>query len=255
MPDSERALAGRSAIVTGAASGIGEATARLLLADGMTVAGVVRKASQLMALEQESGGSCFAVAADLADPGMTKRAMAEAIERLGRVHVLVNSAGVGLRAALAETTDKQYEAVFDVNVRSVFITCRAVIPHMLERGGGVIVNVASSVAAKAVRERAAYTASKAAIVGLTRSISVDYGARGIRANCVSPGTTDTQLIRRIIAAAPDPDQLRAEMAARQAIGRLGSAREVAEVIRFLATDSASFVHGAVIAVDGGQTAW
>lgn len=248
-------LAGKTAIVTGAASGIGEATVRSLLREGMRIAGVVREPSRLQALVAESGGACFAVAADLSDMGQTSHAMEEAIERLGPVHLLVNSAGIGFRAALVETTDEQYETMFNVNVRSVFLTCRALIPHMLDHGGGVIVNVASSVAAKAVRDRAVYASTKAALVGLTRSITVDYGPRGIRANCVSPGTTDTPLIARILAGAPNPDELRRQMAARQAIGRLGRAEEIAEVIRFLATDSASFVHGAVIAVDGGQTAW
>lgn len=251
----ETGLAGRTAIVTGAGSGIGEATVRSLVREGMRVAGVVRDASSLRVLEAESEGACFAVVADLADRGLTIAAMDEAIARLGRVHLLVNSAGIGFRAGLADTTDEQYETMFDVNVRSVFLTCRALIPHMLVQGGGVIVNVASSLAAKAARDRAIYASTKAAVVALTRSIAVDYGPRGIRANCVSPGTTNTPWIGRILAGAPNPDELRAQMAARQAIGRLGRPEEIAEVIRFLATDSASFVHGAAIAVDGGQTAW
>jgi NAD(P)-dependent dehydrogenase (short-subunit alcohol dehydrogenase family) len=124
-----------------------------------------------------------------------------------------------------------------------------------EQGGGVIVNIASSLAAKAARDRAVYAATKAAVVALTRSIAVDYGVRGIRANCVSPGTTDTPWIGRILAGAPDADELRAQMAARQPIGRLGRAEEIAEVVAFLASDAASFIHGAALAVDGGQTAW
>ena len=248
-------LAGRTAIVTGAGSGIGEATVRLLVADGMRVAGVVREAASLHALEVETQGACFAVAADLADRTATLAAVSEAIARLGRVDLLVNGAGVGFRAALADTTDQQYDAMFDVNVGAVFTTCRALIPHMLDHGGGVIVNVASSLAAKAARDRAIYASTKAAVVALTRSIAIDYGTRGIRANAVSPGTTDTPWIGRILAGAPNPDELRAQMAARQAVGRLGRAEEIAEVIRFLATDAASFVHGATIAVDGGQTAW
>jgi 2-keto-3-deoxy-L-fuconate dehydrogenase len=245
----------RTAIVTGAAGGIGAAAVRCLVRDGMTVAGVVRQAAQLADLERVTAGACFAVEGDLSDVPSTEAAMGAAIDRLGRVDLLVNAAGIGYRAALADTTDAQYATMFDVNVRSVFLTCRALIPHMLEHGGGVIVNVASSLAAKAARDRAIYAATKAAVVGLTRSIAVDYGTRGIRANCVSPGTTDTPWIGRILAGAPDPEALRAQMAARQAIGRLGTPEETAEVIAFLASDAASFIHGAAIAVDGGQTAW
>jgi NAD(P)-dependent dehydrogenase (short-subunit alcohol dehydrogenase family) len=248
-------LAGRAAIVTGAASGIGEATVRSLAREGVRVACVVRDVARLGELEVESGGVCFPVRADLADPRQTVAAMQAAIGRLGRVDLLVNSAGVGFRAALVDTTDEQFDTMFDVNVRSVFLACRELIPHMLEHGGGVIVNVASSLAAKAARDRSIYAATKAAVVALTRSIAIDYGPRGIRANCVSPGTTDTPWIGRILAGAPNPDELQAQMAARQAIGRLGRPEEIAEVIAFLATDAASFIHGAVIPVDGGQTAW
>jgi NAD(P)-dependent dehydrogenase (short-subunit alcohol dehydrogenase family) len=251
----DNGLAGRTAIVTGAASGIGEATVRLLAADGMRIAAIVRDVASLDALVAETEGACFGLAADLAHRDATLAAVNEAIARLGRVDLLVNGAGVGYRAALADTTDQQFDAMFEVNVGAVFTTCRALIPHMLEQGGGVIVNVASSLAAKAARDRAIYASTKAAVVALTRSIAIDYGTRGIRANAVSPGTTDTPWIGRILAGAPNPDELRAQMAARQAVGRLGRAEEIAEVIRFLATDAASFVHGATIAVDGGQTAW
>jgi meso-butanediol dehydrogenase / (S,S)-butanediol dehydrogenase / diacetyl reductase len=253
--DGRGTLADRTAIVTGAASGIGAATVRSLAREGAIVAGIVREPAQLAALERETGAACFAIGADLSDASQAVAAMQAAIERLGRVDLLVTSAGIGFRAPLADTTDEQYATMFDVNVRSVFLACRAVIPHMLEHGGGVIVNVASSLAAKAARDRAIYAATKGAVVALTRSIAVDYGARGIRANCVSPGTTDTPWIGRILAGAPNAEELRAQMAARQAIGRLGRAEEIAEVIAFLASDAASFMHGAVVPVDGGQTAW
>ncbi len=250
-----RPLAGRTAIVTGAASGIGEATVRALVRDGARVVGVARRLDQLARLGQETAAACTPVEADLSDPEQVLAAMREAVDRSGRVDILVNGAGIGFRAALAATTDEQYATMFDVNVRAVFLSCRALIPHMLDRGGGVIVNIASSLAAKAARDRAVYAATKAAVVSLTRSIAVDYGPLGIRANCVSPGTTDTPWIGRILAGAPNADELRAQMAARQTIGRLGRAEEIADVVAFLASDAASFIHGAVIPVDGGQTAW
>jgi NAD(P)-dependent dehydrogenase (short-subunit alcohol dehydrogenase family) len=248
-------LEDRGAIVTGATSGIGKATVTAFLAEDARVVGVGRDTGSLAALEAASPGRFVGIAADLADLRQAEDAMARAIAHLGRVHVLVNDAGVGLRANLADTTDEQYRRMFDVNVRATFVTCRALIPHMVAAGGGVIVNVASSLALKAARDRAIYAATKAAVVALTRSIAVDFGTQGIRANCVAPGTTDTPWIGNVLAGAPNADELRAQMAARQTIGRLGTAEEIAAVIAFLASDAASFMHGATVAVDGGMTAW
>lgn len=251
----ETGLADKGAIVTGAASGIAKATVRSLLAEGARVAAVDRDADGLAALGAATPGQCYEIVADLSRVRETVSAMEDAIRHLGRVHVLVNCAGVGYRANLVETTDDEYETMFAVNVRAVFLTCRTVIPHMLSHGGGVIVNVASSLALKAASNRAVYAATKAAVTALTRSIAVDFGPRGIRANCVAPGTTDTPWIAHILAGAPNAEELRAQMAARQAVGRLGRPEEIAAVICFLASEPASFVHGATFAVDGGQTAW
>ncbi len=248
-------LKGGSAVVTGAASGIGRATVNVLLREGMQVVGVDRDELGLKELVLESGTGVIAVVADLADREQVLRATEDAVARVGHVRLLVNVAGVGYRADIVNTTDDEYDVMFNVNVRAVFLTCRFFIPHMLEHGGGVIVNVASSLAVKAARERAIYAATKGAVVSMTRSITVDFGARGIRANCVAPGTTDTPWIGKILAGAANPAELRSQMESRQAVGRLGRAEEIAEVVRFLASDAASFVHGAVIAVDGGQTAW
>lgn len=249
-------FAGRNAIVTGAASGIAEATVIALLDEGAAcVAGIDRNADGLAALEQRLGSRFTGVTADLADIRQTEDATAEAMRRLGRTHVLVNCAGIGFRGNLVDTTDEWYARMFDVNVRATFLTCRAVIPHMVESGGGAIVNVASAQALKAARDRAIYAATKAAVVGITRSIAIDFGARGVRANAVAPGVTDTPWVGSILAGAPNVDELRAQMAARQAIGRVGKPEEVAAVIAFLASDAASYMHGAIVAVDGGQTAW
>jgi NAD(P)-dependent dehydrogenase (short-subunit alcohol dehydrogenase family) len=248
-------LVDRGAIVTGATSGIGKATVEALLAEGARVVGIGRDTGSLAALEAAAPGRFTGLVADLADLAQAEDAVARAIAHLGRVHVLVNDAGVGLRANLADTTDEQYQRMFDVNVRATFVMCRALIPHMVAAGGGTIVNVASSLATKAARDRAIYSATKAAVVALTRSIAVDFGTQGIRANAVAPGTTDTPWIGKILASAPNADELRAQMAARQTIGRLGTAEEIAAVIVFLASDAASFMHGATVAVDGGMTSW
>lgn len=249
-------LTGKTAIVTGASSGIAKATTEALLESGATlVAGLDRDASGLKALEVAHAGRFVGIPVDLSDAEETTAATSTAIQQLGRVNVLVNCAGVGFRANLVETTDEQFDTMFNVNVRAVFLTCRELIPHMVECGGGNIVNVASSLAVKAAPDRAIYATTKAAVAALTKSIAVDFGTQGIRANCVAPGTTNTPWIQRILQGADNADELRAQMAARQAVGRLGEAAEIASVVAFLASDAASFVHGAVVAVDGGQTAW
>jgi NAD(P)-dependent dehydrogenase (short-subunit alcohol dehydrogenase family) len=252
----EPPFAGRNAIVTGAASGIAEATVFALLDGGAArIAGIDRNAGGLQALEQRLGDRFLGVTADLSDRDQTEQAIAEAIQRLGRVDILVNCAGIGFRGNLVDTNDEWYDRMFNVNVRATFQTCRAVIPHMLEHGGGAIVNVSSAQALKAAKDRAIYAATKAAVVGITRSIATDFGSRGVRANSVAPGVTDTPWVGSILAGAPNVDELRAQMAARQAIGRVGTPAEIANVIAFLCSDAASYMHGATVAVDGGQTAW
>jgi 2-keto-3-deoxy-L-fuconate dehydrogenase len=245
-------LAGRAAVVTGAASGIGLAVTRALLGERARVVAVDRDGD---ALERVAGedGDVVRVTEDLADPEAAARIVAAADDH-GGVDVLVCCAGVGHAATASQTTLAQWDETFMVNARAPFLLCRAAIPAMLERGGGVIVNVSSAAAISAVGGRAAYVASKAAVIGLTKSIAVDYAALGIRANCVAPGTVDTPWIDRILADAADADERRAAMAGRQIVNRLGTADEVADAVVFLASDRASFMHGSVLVVDGGFTA-
>ena len=184
----------------------------------------------------------------------TREAVRAAVAWLGGIDIVVNNAGVGFRADVLETTIEQWDETFAVNVRAPLIICQETLPQMLGRGAGVIVNVASVGGLIAIPARAAYGASKAALISLTRSLTVDYAAQGIRANCVAPGTTETPWVDRIITGADDPQALRQQMADRQIIGRLGSAEEIADTILFLASDLASFLHGATVVVDGGYTA-
>lgn len=251
----ETGLRDRGVIVTGAASGIAKATAAILVQEGARLVAIDRDVAGLRALEASSDGRCRILVADLSCADETVAAAEAAIRELGRVHVLVNCAGIGFRGDLVETPDEQYDLMFNVNVKAVFLMCRAVIPHMLSSGGGTIVNVSSSLGIKAAPQRAVYATTKAAVSALTRSIAVDFASRGIRANCIAPGTTETPWIERILAGADNKEQLRAQMAARQAVGRLGRPEEIASAICYLASEGASFVHGATFCVDGGQTAW
>jgi NAD(P)-dependent dehydrogenase (short-subunit alcohol dehydrogenase family) len=246
---------GMSALVTGGASGIGRCTVMRLTGAGCRVAAVDRDAPALGRLVDEVGHEmCEPIVADLADPCEARRAADVASELLGGVEIVVNNAGVGYRADVTQTSIAQWDETFAVNVRAAFIICQETLPQMLARGSGVFVNVASVGGIIAIPSRAAYGASKAALISLTRSLAVDYAERGIRANCVAPGTTETPWVDRIIEGAPDPVLMREQMAQRQVVGRLGTAEEIADAILFLASDRATFFHGATIVVDGGYSA-
>jgi NAD(P)-dependent dehydrogenase (short-subunit alcohol dehydrogenase family) len=248
-------IAGRTSFVTGAASGIGRATVLRLIGAGCRTAALDRDEGGLAKLVAEAGeAACVPVVADLVDANGTRKAVREAIEHLGGIDIVVNNAGIGFRADLLDTTLDQWDLTFAINVRAPFIVCQEALPQMLERGSGVIVNVASVGGLIGIPFRAAYGASKAALISLTRSLTVDYASRGIRANCVAPGTTETPWVDRIIAGADQPAVVRQQMAERQVIARLGTAEEIADAILFLASARASFFHGSTVVVDGGYSA-
>lgn len=248
---------GKVVVVTGAASGIGRSIARRLAADGHAVAGVDIDPDGLAATVAEltaGGAAALAIVADVV-PAEAFDGVVRTVEAdLGPIEVLCNVAGVGVAEPLLTTSTADWDRIFAVNVRAVFHSCKAVLPGMLARGGGVIVNVASVAGVVAIRERAAYTASKFALVGLTKSIAADYAASGIRANAICPGTVETEWIGKILANAPDPAAARAAMAARQLDGQLGSPEEVAEGVAFLVHDRGRFMNGATLVMDGGLTA-
>jgi NAD(P)-dependent dehydrogenase (short-subunit alcohol dehydrogenase family) len=248
-------ISGKAALVTGAASGIGRATTLALIGAGCRVAALDRDEAGLAALTVEAqAGRCVPILADLASPEDARAGVRGAISALGGIDILVNNAGIGFRADVLETTLDQWDLTFAINARAPFIVCQEVLPGMLERGAGVIVNVASVGGLIGIPYRAAYGASKAALISLTRSLTVDYASKGIRANCVAPGTTETPWVDRIIAGADEPAIQRQQMAERQIIGRLGSAEEIAGTILFLASSRASFFHGSAVVVDGGYSA-
>jgi NAD(P)-dependent dehydrogenase (short-subunit alcohol dehydrogenase family) len=244
-------------VVTGAASGIGRATCYRLAADGHAVAGVDLDPEGLAATVEEvvsRGGRAVAVPANVVPEGAFEDVVRRVEAELGPVDVLCNVAGVGVAATLLETSLADWDRLLGVNVTAPFLACKAVLPGMLERGHGIIVNIASVAGVVAVRDRCAYTTSKTAVVGLTRSIAADYASRGIRANAICPGTVETEWIGKILANAEDPEAARAAMAARQLDGRMGSPEEVAEGVAFLVSDGGRFMNGAAMVMDGGLSA-
>ncbi len=242
-------LAGLTAIVTGGASGIGLATARLLTARGARVAIFDR---QLTELEPE----LTAIQADVTDDDAVRAAVAAVAESFGRIDILVNNAGIGAIGTVEINDDDEWRHVLDVNVLGLVRTSRAALPHLRaaarDRGQAAIVNTCSITATAGLPDRALYSASKGAIYSLTLAMAADHVRENVRVNCVNPGTVDTPWIGRLLAAAADPQAERAALEARQPAGRLVSADEVAAAIAYLASPLAGAVTGIALAVDGGM---
>jgi len=236
-------LRGRVALVTGAARGIGAATARAFARAGARVALLDREPVDLAAAAAETGG--LAIPADVTDDAAVRRAVDGVVARWGRLDILVNNAGIVRDAALADVTDDDWAATLDVNLRGTMLCARAAVPHMKAAGFGRILSAASIVARTGNYGQTAYAASKAGIVGLTRTWARELGPRGITANAVAPGFIDTSMVESV------PAKVMAEVVARTPAGRMGRPEEVAAVYLFLASGLASFINGAVVGVDGG----
>lgn len=240
----EREFEGRRALVTGAGSGIGAAVARRLAAGGASVVLADVRPDGIEALARELGDGVEPLVLDVRDEAAVAPAAAS-------LDVLANVAGIGSTQNAPDTPLEVWEDVFAVNARGTFLTCKHAIPDMIARGGGAIVNVASVAALVGLKNRAAYCASKGAVVALTRALAVDHVGDGIRVNAVCPGTVDSPWVRRLVDEAGESlDALRA----RQPLGRLGTPDEIAEAIVYLASDRAAFVTGSVFTIDGGLTA-
>jgi len=241
---------GKRALVTGAGSGIGAAVARRLHAAG---AEVVLADLRGEAAEEVAGGlgaGARAVALDVADEDAVRAAI-EAEEQAGGLDVLANVAGIGSTTSAPDTPLEVWERVFAVNARGTFLCCKHAIPPMARRRRGAIVNMASVAGLVGLRNRAAYCASKGAVVALTRALAVDHVGDGVRVNAVCPGTVDSPWVRRLV---EEVGESMEALRARQPMGRLGTPEEVADAVLYLASDAAAFVTGAVLAIDGGLTA-
>ncbi|MCO1594455.1 SDR family oxidoreductase [Micromonospora sp. RHAY321] len=236
---------GLRAVVTGGGSGIGLATAHLLAERGAAVACLDLDPSGVPA-------PLHGIVCDVADADVVTRAVAEAARHLGGIDVLINNAGVGAQGTVEANTDDEWHRVFDVNVLGIVRVTRAALPHLRTSAQAAVVNTCSIAATAGLPNRALYSATKGAVQSLTLAMAADHLAEGIRVNCVNPGTVDTPWVRRLLAAADDPDAELAALRARQPIGRLVSATEVATAIAYLASPLAASTTGTVLAVDGGM---
>lgn len=234
---------GLAALVTGAGSGIGRATARALTEAGARVAGADL---QPVALD-----GVLPLEADVTDDRSVRACVAEAVAHLGGLDVVVNSAGVGAVGTVEDNDDEEWHRLFDVNVVGIVRVCRAALPHLRRSDQASIVNVASIASTAGLPRRVCYSASKGAVLAMSRAMAADLIGE-VRVNCVSPGTVDTPWVERLLGTAPDPEKERAALEARQPLGRLATAEEVAAAIVFLASPAAGFTTGSVLEVDGGM---
>jgi NAD(P)-dependent dehydrogenase (short-subunit alcohol dehydrogenase family) len=246
-------LEGKIALVTGGGSGIGRETAVRYAAEGAQVAVADLRGDTAEATAESIGGDALGLGVDVTDGASVEAGMARVLERFGALDVVVNNAGVTIVGAAHELDESDWDRELAANLKSIFLVSRAAWPHLLARGGGAILVTASIAGMWAIPADAAYCASKAGAIMLTKCMALDGAKAGIRVNCVCPGFTQTPMIDGFFADQPDPDAARAFATSIHPLGRLGKPRDIADAFVYLASDEASWVTGSALVVDGGLT--
>jgi NAD(P)-dependent dehydrogenase (short-subunit alcohol dehydrogenase family) len=250
-------LDNKCALITGGASGIGLATVKLFAEEGaaVVIADInIEQGKQVEHEVQQAGGKAVFVPCDVTRTEDCQRAVKTAVEQFGRLDILFNNAGMIRRADVIGTTEDEWDRVMDVNVKSIFLMSKYAVPVMAKQGSGVIVNTGSGWGIKGGRNAVSYCASKGAVVNMTRAMAIDHGPRNIRVNCICPGDTDTPMLRNEATQIGQSEAQFMAEASERPLNRYAQPIEIAQAVLYLVSDAASFVTGAVLAVDGGGTA-
>lgn len=242
-------LSGKVVLITGAGGGIGRETARLLAEEGAAIIAAdldESRAAETARVADDIGAHSLALPMDVTTESSVDTVVGQAQEHFGAIDVLVNAAGIYRIGEIAEVSPSEWDQLLDINLKGTYLTCRAVLPGMLDRGSGSIVNLASiSGRTKSTLATPSYVASKAGVIGLTMSLASQCAGRGVRINAVAPGPVDTDMIRGL------PAELQPKLIGTIPLGRLGTAREIAQAIAFLGSDAAAFITGETLNVNGG----
>jgi NAD(P)-dependent dehydrogenase (short-subunit alcohol dehydrogenase family) len=255
--DAANSLTGKVALITGGASGIGRATALLFAREGAAVSIIDLNDPMGQAVAREiihDGGRAIFEHADVTRTADCQRVVQRTLRELGGIHILFNNAGIIRRASVVELSEEDWDRVMAVNVKSIFLMSRQVIPIMAKAGGGSIINTASGWGLAGGPRAAVYCASKGAVVLLTKAMAVDHGPQKIRVNCICPGDTDTGMLRNEAQQLGEREDVFLAESARRPLGRIGKPEEIAHAALYLASDAASFVTGTALVVDGGGLA-
>jgi NAD(P)-dependent dehydrogenase (short-subunit alcohol dehydrogenase family) len=250
-------LHNKIALITGAASGIGRAAAVLFAREGaaVVITDINESAGQAVASEiANNGGHSIFERGDVTRAADCQRVIERTVREFGGLHILFNNAGIIRRASVVELSEADWDRVMAVNVKAIFLMCRAAIPVMVAAGGGSIINTASAWGLAGGPKAAVYCASKGAVVLLTKAMAIDHGPQRIRVNCICPGDTDTAMLRNEAQQLGEPGDIFLAEAAKRPLGRVGRAEEIAQAALYLASDAASFVTGTALVVDGGGLA-
>ena len=251
-------LSGKVAFITGGGTGIGRACAVLFAKEGARVAVGGRRPQPLDETVREiskSGADAMAAACDVTERKSIETAIADVVERFGRLDVLVNNAGTAIVATVEETSDQDWDRILAVNLTGTFLASRAAIFALRKTGGGSIVNIGSILGIVARKQRAAYCAAKAGVTGLTKAMALDHAHENIRVNCICPSIIETELGMQLILKAADPEAERRMRTAGIPLGRMGQPEDVAQMAVYLASEESAWITGAAMPLDGGLTAY
>lgn len=248
-------LQNKVALITGAGAGIGEATAILFAEQGARVVLADRNYALAAAVAERIGSNAFALEVDVAKAEQVQAMVEKTVEHFGGIDILVNNAGFGCLGTVVSLDEDAWDSVIDVNLKGVYLCSKYAIPELVKRGGGAVVNLASTISVVGIKDRAAYVVAKGGVAALTRAMALDHSAEGIRVNSVAPGVINSSYYDKMFQQVPDPEAFRKALEARSPLNKMGDPLDIANMILFLASDDSKFATGAMFTVDGGYTAW